>query len=84
LDNSGQPVWEFSVWDSLGIDKQRVKRLDGEEAPSPMIGPNGDLYLATYYALVCVSHGGLKMANTAWPAYNHDNARSGWAGRQQR
>ena len=26
----------------------------------------------------------LRMANTAWPTYNHDNAHSGWAGRQQR
>jgi hypothetical protein len=83
LDNSGQPVWEFSIWDSLGIDKQRVKRLDGEDGPSPVIGPDGDLYLAASYGLVCIAHGGLKLAGSAWPTYNHDNAHSGWAGRQQ-
>ena len=81
IDNAGQTLWEFSIWDSLGIDKQRARRLEGSEDPSPVIGPNGDLYLATSYALVCLAHGGLRMANTAWPTYNHDAARSGWAGR---
>ena len=82
--NAGQTLWEFSVWDSLGYDKRRVKRLDGNGYTSPVIGPNGDLYVATGDMLVCIAHGGLKMANTAWPTYNHDNAHSGWAGRQQR
>jgi hypothetical protein len=81
IDNGGQTLWEFSVWDSLDIDKKRAKRLEGRENPSPVIGPDGDLYLATDCALVRIAHGGLKMANTAWPTYNHDNAHSGWAGR---
>jgi len=84
IDNAGQILWEFSVCDSLGIDKHLAKRLEGQEEPSPVIGPDGDLYLASENGLVCIAHGGLKMANTAWPTYNHDNARSGWAGRQQR
>ncbi len=84
IGRDGQTLWEFSVWDSLGDDKRRPKRLDGEGYNSPVIGPDGDLYVSTGDALVCIAHGGLRMANTAWPTYNHDNARSGWAGRQQR
>ena len=82
IDNDGQTRWEFSVFDSLGYGKRRAKRLDGEDYTSPLIGPDGNLYLALSGTLVCVTHGGLKMANTAWPTYNHDNAHSGWAGRQ--
>jgi hypothetical protein len=82
IDNSGQTLWEFSIRDSLGIDKQLARRPEGQEDPSPVIGPDGDLYLAADYGLVCIAHGGLKLANTAWPTYNHDNAHSGWAGRQ--
>jgi hypothetical protein len=84
IDHSGQTLWEFSIWDSLGIDKQIPRRLEGQQEPSPVIGPDGDLYLASDCGLVCIAHGGLKMASTAWPTYNHDNAHSGWAGRQQR
>ena len=84
LGSAGQTLWEFSTWDSLGYYKRRAKRLDGNGYSSPAIGPNGDLYVATGEALVCIAHGGLKMANTAWPTYNHDAAHSGWAGRQQR
>jgi hypothetical protein len=36
------------------------------------------------YATYCVAIGKARLANTAWPTYNHDNARSGWAGRPQR
>jgi outer membrane protein assembly factor BamB len=81
IGSAGQTLWEFSVWDSLWGDERRAKRLDGEGYSSPVIGPNGDLYVAIGEALVCIAHGKLKMANTAWPTYNHDNARSGWAGR---
>ncbi len=84
IGSAGETRWEFSVRDSLWGDQRRVKRLDGEGYSSPVIGPNGDLYLSTGDGLVCIAHGGLKMANTAWPTYNHDNAHSGWAGRQQR
>ena len=81
IDKAGQILWEFSIRDSLGIDRQLAKRFEGQGQPSPVIGPDGDLYLATDYGLVRIAHGGLKMANTAWPTYNHDNAHSGWAGR---
>ena len=82
IDNAGKTLWQFSIWDSLGIDKRRAKPCEGDEVPSPVIGPNGDLYLATSDALVCLANGSLRMANTGWPTYNHDAARSGWAGRQ--
>ncbi|MBN2465646.1 PQQ-like beta-propeller repeat protein [candidate division WOR-3 bacterium] len=81
IGSAGQTLWEYSVQDSLWGDRRRTKRLDGEGYTSPVIGPNGDLYVATGDALVCIAHGALKMANTAWPTYNHDNAHSGWAGR---
>jgi len=84
IGSAGETLWEFSVWDSLWNEDRRPKRLDGEGYTSPLIGPNGDLYVSAGGALVCIAHGGLKMANTAWPTYNHDNAHSGWAGRQQR
>jgi outer membrane protein assembly factor BamB len=84
IGNDGQTRWEFSIWDSLDIRDARLRRPEGEDGPSPVIGPNGDLYVACTDGLFCLATGGLKMANTAWPTYNHDNARSGWAGRQQR
>lgn len=82
IGNDGRTLWEFSVMDSLGNDKRRAKCADGEGYSSAVIGPNGDLYVSTGDGLVCIAHGGLRMANTAWPTYNHDAARSGWAGRQ--
>jgi hypothetical protein len=81
IGSTGQTLWEFSVQDSLWGEGRQPRRLDGESYNSPVIGPNGDLYVSTGDALVCIAHGGLKMANTAWPTYNHDNAHSGWAGR---
>jgi len=76
----GNVLWKFSVWDSLGINKRRGK-CNEEGSPSPVIGPNGDLYLASEDGLFCLGVGDLRMASTAWPTYNHDAARSGWAGR---
>jgi len=84
IDDDGRTLWEFSIYDSLYYDKHRPKRLDGEGYTSPAIGPNGDLYVTIEEGLVCIAHGGLKLASTAWPTYKHDNAHSGWAGRQQR
>jgi hypothetical protein len=86
LDDHGRTLWEYSVLDSLGIEERRGRHLsEGEEKPSPVIGPNGNIYLANaYYGFFCLSGTNLHMANTAWPTYNHDNAHSGWAGRQQR
>jgi len=77
----GQTLWEFSIWDSLDYEKQPARRDEGDGYPSAVIGPNGDLYLASGDGLLCLARAGLRMANTAWPTYNHDNARSGWAGR---
>jgi hypothetical protein len=80
----GGVPWEFSIWDSLGLDKRRAKRDEGEDDPSPLIGPDGNIYVAGGDGFVCIACGDIRLANTAWPTYNHDNARSGWAGRQQR
>ncbi|GEM_PF-1680374 len=81
IDDAGLTLWEFSIYDSLCGDRRRALRPEADFG-SPLIGPNGDLYLTIEDGLVCIAHGGLKLANTAWPTYNHDNAHSGWAGRQ--
>ncbi len=83
VGNEGLLLWSFSIWDSLGLDKRQPRECEGDGYTSPVIGPNGDLYLADCdCGMMCIAHGGLKLANTAWPTYNHDNAHSGWAGRQ--
>jgi len=85
VGDDGELLWDFAYYDSLDLNRRVPRRCDGDDYPSPVIGPNGDLYLADgCCGLMCIAHGGLKLANTAWPTYNHDNARSGWAGRQQR
>lgn len=85
VDPDGLLVWEFCGIDSLGIGMTRSRGTDeGEdECASPVIGPDGNLYLPTYdYGLWCISLGDLRLAQTPWPTYNHDPARSGWAGRR--
>jgi hypothetical protein len=77
----GNTRWEFSIWDSLDPGGARAARLEGDACPSPVIGPNGDIYVACSDGLFCLSAKDLRMASTAWPTYNHDAARSGWAGR---
>jgi PQQ-like domain len=85
LDCTGQTLWEYSIEDSLILKRQRTEHFsEGYGEPSPVIGPNGDLYIVCYGGVFCLSGANLRLANTAWPTYNHDNARSGWAGRQQR
>jgi hypothetical protein len=85
IGSDGGTLWEYSIDDSLGFEGSRLRHAsEGEGKPSPVIGPNGDLYLAGIYGLFCLSGTNLHVANTAWPTYNHDNAHSGWAGRQQR
>jgi hypothetical protein len=82
IDANWQMLWEFSIWDSLDDEKRKAGRDEGDGYPSPIIGPNGDLYLASEDGLACIACGDIRPANTAWPTYNHDNARPGWAGRQ--
>jgi outer membrane protein assembly factor BamB len=82
----GEVLWTFSIADS--IDEEVLKRGhrdEGDGAGTPLVGPDGNVYLTDYdYPVFCVAIGKARMANTAWPTYNHDNARSGWAGRPQR
>jgi hypothetical protein len=54
------------------------------KAPTPIVGPDGNIYLVYYEGICCLATSGARLANTAWPTYNHDNAHSGWAGRPQR
>ena len=79
----GENLWEFSIWDSIDdYEKHPARRDEGDECPSAVVGPNGDLYLASGDGLLRLACPGLRMAETAWPMYNHDAARSGWAGRR--
>lgn len=84
MSSDGQTQWEFSIRDSLGIERRRARSTTFCYDPSPVIGTNGDLYLTGYDGIFCLSGADLHLANAAWPTFNHDNARSGWAGRQQR
>ena len=65
------------------LDRRLPRTCEGPYGcPSPVIGPNGDLYIVDPdYGLMCIADGGLRMAHTGWPTYNHDAAHSGWAGR---
>jgi outer membrane protein assembly factor BamB len=82
-NNDGDLCWQFSIWDSLYPGgARRNGRDEGDEYWSPAIGPDGNIYLAGDDCLFGVAWGDHRLASTAWPTYNHDNARSGWAGRQ--
>ncbi len=82
LDCTGQTLWEYSIEDSLILKRRRTEHFsEGYGEPSPVIGPNGDLYIVCCGGIFCLSGANLRLANTAWPTYNHDNAHSGWAGR---
>jgi outer membrane protein assembly factor BamB len=82
----GDVLWTFSITDSIDEEVlRRGHRDEGDGAGTPLIGPDGNVYLTSEdYPVFCVAIGKARLANTAWPTYNHDNARSGWAGRQQR
>jgi outer membrane protein assembly factor BamB len=85
ISEDGEILWDFSIRDSLESDERTPRKLEANGYTSPVIGPNGDIYVTDICGgMFCIAHGGLKLANTAWPTYNHDNAHSGWAGRQQR
>ncbi|MBM3332583.1 hypothetical protein FJY68_12185 [candidate division WOR-3 bacterium] len=82
IDGAGQTLWKYSIDDSLLLARRRTRRFsEGYGEPSPVLGPNGDLYVIWDDRVFCLSGANLHMANTAWPTYNHDVARSGWAGR---
>jgi hypothetical protein len=79
---NGLVAWEFSIWDSLETAGRVASgRDEGDEAPTPAVAPDGNAYLCYEYGLCCLAMGNSRLAPTAWPTYNHDNARSGWAGR---
>lgn len=82
---SGETRWVYSVYDTLnrywGYRARRTRRDDGELFASPIIGPDGNLY---FYddVIICLSLGKRTLVDSPWPAYGHDAARSGWAGRR--
>lgn len=81
----GDVLWTFRIEDSVDVAmRHRGHRDEGDGETTPLVGPDGNVYLAGDNSVYCVAIGKAHLANTAWPTYNHDNARSGWAGRQQR
>jgi hypothetical protein len=77
----GEVRWVYCLEDSLGgVARRGPRRDEGDECSTPAVGPDGNVYVSGYY-LMCFACGNARLANTAWPTYNHDNARSGWAGR---
>jgi hypothetical protein len=79
---NGLVAWEFSIWDSLETAGRTASgRDEGDEAPTPAVAPDGNVYLCYDYGLCCLAMGSSGLAPTAWPTYGHDNTRSGWAGR---
>jgi outer membrane protein assembly factor BamB len=86
LDFNGDLLWELWALDSIeGAKRTRAPRDEGDECSSPIIGPDGNLYLVSYsgLGLYCVSYGDATLADAPWPTYAHDAARSSWAGRQE-
>jgi hypothetical protein len=80
---NGQVVWDFWIGDSLDAGRRSGRHCDeGDDEPTPIVGPDGSIYLVYYDGICCLAAGNTRLANTAWPTCNHDNARSGWAGRQ--
>jgi outer membrane protein assembly factor BamB len=84
VSQDGEVLWEYSICDSLGWGApHRARRDEGDDPGSPLIGPDGNLYgVGLYHGLLSFALGNTRLAQTAWPTYNHDPARSGWAGRQ--
>ena len=81
----GEMRWVYAVEDTLmkywGYKAQRPRRADLDLYASPIIGPDGNL---CFYddAMTCLSLGRRTLADSPWPAYGHDAARSGWTGRR--
>jgi len=81
-DRNGILRWSFSIPDSLDLaESPRRTTLEGDDFPTPLVGPDGRIYVS-YDGLCCLTVGGVPLAKSAWPTYNHDNAHSGWAGRR--
>jgi outer membrane protein assembly factor BamB len=84
FDRDGTELWSFAALESLGIEKSKraPRRDEYEEGGAPVVGPDGNLYLGSeYMGLWCLSFGDARIASGGWPTYNHDQSRSGWAGR---
>jgi outer membrane protein assembly factor BamB len=78
----GEVLWSYNLMDSVETGRHGSKD-EGDGDGAPAIGPDGLAYVGDDYFFYCFSIGNAGLANTAWPTYNHDNARSGWAGRPQ-
>lgn len=81
----GEVLWMYAIEDSVDYTgRGRGVRDEGDDETTPVVGPDGNVYLSDGSFTYCLAIGNARLANTAWPTYNHDNARSGWAGRPSR
>ena len=84
ISADGDMVFEYSLYDSTDLAARRTRLgRDDEDGSSAVIGPDGNAYLVSgEFGLCAFALGDRTLAKTAWPTYNHDPARSGWAGRR--
>jgi outer membrane protein assembly factor BamB len=81
----GEVLWTYCTLDSVeGLKRGHRQKDEGDDEGTPVVGPEGNVYASDMTYTYCFAIGRAHLANTAWPTYNHDNARSGWAGRPQR
>jgi hypothetical protein len=81
VNRDGELGWVYSIWDSLEPGTQRMRQRDEDECGSPVLGPDGNIYVTGSECYFGIGWHGHTTAATAWPTYNHDPAHSGWAGR---
>jgi hypothetical protein len=87
IATDGETQWAYSVVDTLvrywplRYGRGRPQRDWDEESTSPVVDRDGNVYFSGG-ELCCLSLGSLRLADSPWPTYCHDAARSGWAGRR--
>lgn len=70
---TGNPTW----YHKLTVTKTKVKQ-EIEIKPSPVIGPNGWIYVASGDGIFAFNRN-TQLANTAWPMFRHDIRHTGKA-----
>ncbi|UCG42878.1 MAG: PQQ-binding-like beta-propeller repeat protein [candidate division WOR-3 bacterium] len=83
LSPTGTVLWQCWMYDSIVGDEPRPRPQYEGYCPSPVVAPDGNIYLGSEgLGIHSVSCGEISPADAPWPTYNHDAARSGFAGRE--
>ncbi len=84
INNNGIVEWETPLPSSDIAEEMEGSKREDELIPSPVIGTNGDIYVAggaDYYGLYKIQgRANGVQANSAWPTFRHDRQRTGKAG----